>query len=729
MNRFFTMCTAAFMAILLASCGVSNPLQPQLADPELLSFTEDKTALDNGQYLYKQEISVTNPQLGNMYAYQIETYNSSLPENCFADEAGWLYFPNPGVESNLPLSEPGNHRTIWTSASNLKAEFESTEGKVSNLITHIKVQVKDDKAKIINISSPFKSNRIVSSRIVSPALSGEECGTGVEFVMQEIVGDIFVDGIYADHFMYRLNILDSQLQVIEPGNWLSSIYSPDIRRLILNSETSPALEANQPNQFTQFESYVVSRMGIEEATHQTVYFKAVSGNYPVALIYPETVAGLGQHHYSITNEDPMTVYELIPSPHSHKNRRLFSWNNTLEAINSDDFKLHLRWGYRGQYGSLANHTIIITNNSWDNEIDTVQNPGGGNYHCRIVAFDLRLDGEPLSPLSSYIAPEVVQHNDGTQWLRVQNINDTARHRTFGNLANGNHVFEVCAVDLQGKISNPASTYINLLPYKSPSQRSGILVVDDTVNNASISPELVVDNFYTSVTPESWGANGSFETYTQPSGLNFVSPTQMQNYKAVLWHNDNASSNGTIALNTDALELYFAGGGNLVISGTHKLARNFADFANYQDFLANRLGIVSSDQYEVLSTSLATNPFFVEAEGLNGLGDISLNLETPFTSIVANRQGLSAVTYFNPGTLNYLYNFGCKPIDAAIYPPSQEQYNLYSNKFVAYKHLNATGKVIVFGFPLSYMNQTEVATSLQSVFAELLGGSYAKGGRP
>jgi len=718
------------LGLLIVSCGVQNPAQPQFDNTAQLLFSEDKIPQENGQYLYLQHIEVINPTAGSLFSYQLETYNNELPENMFANEEGWLYYYANGSDTSVPLSEPGNHRSLWTSQSSLIAQFGSAEGKIQNLITHIVIRQKSPEGIITEISSPFKSSRIVGSRIVFPNTYGSECGTGMEFVLQETIGDIYVEGLYAHHFMYRLNILNAQLQVISSGNWFSSIDTPDIRKIVLNGSTTPALGANQPDQYTQFETYVVARNGIEEATHQTTYFRCVTGYKPVALIYSQTVAGMGLHHYTITQDDPMTSRELIPSLTGHKNRRLFTVGNSLEAIYSDDFKLHIRWGYKGQYGVIGNETPIVTNSPWDNELNTVLSPANVNYRSAIAAFDLSFDSNPFPVMPYFVNPTVVMHQNGSTWLRVNNLNDSARKHIFSNLSSGTHVFQVCAVDLQGAISDPASVSINLIPYKPFNQRSGILVVDDSPPNTSQSPETIVDDFYNSVVPTTFGTVAAFDIDAGGGNTNYISPTLMQNYKAVVWHSDNPGATGKLNQNVDALELYLSGGGRLLLSGTAKLFSVFSEIASYQDFLYNRLGINSMADMGILSSTLSTNPFFISAIGQNGLPDIPLNLSSAFNTIVASRQGLSSISYFNPeANLNFLYKFGCKPVSATAYPPTQDQYDLYSSKFVAYKHYTAEARVVVFGFPLSYMQQAEVSSGLQSIFADMLSGSFAKGGRP
>jgi hypothetical protein len=110
----------------------------------------------------------------------------------------------------------------------------------------------------------------------------------------------------------------------------------------------------------------------------------------------------------------------------------------------------------------------------------------------------------------------------------------------------------------------------------------------------------------------------------------------------------------------------------------------------------------------------------------GLDDIPLNLSYPFNPMVNVRQGFSSLTLFDPSlNLDWLYAFGCKPVDHPTFPPTQEQYDLYSSKYVTYKYENNGSSVVVFGFPLSYMEQTPVANSLNTLFDDILGNSVAQ----
>jgi hypothetical protein len=60
------------------------------------------------------------------------------------------------------------------------------------------------------------------------------------------------------------------------------------------------------------------------------------------------------------------------------------------------------------------------------------------------------------------------------------------------------------------------------------------------------------------------------------------------------------------------------------------------------------------------------------------------------------------------------------VDSTIYPPTQEQYDLYSSKYVGYTHSFEGGNIAVFGFPLSYMEQDAVANAMGDIISEMLG---------
>lgn len=700
----------------MLSCGKQNPLSPPVTEVhQEINFSDDKIAISGDEFIYRQYISLSHtPEYA--YSYRLHTIQNILPEGIYTDDEGWLYFLAPGYNNAALLSQPGTHRSVWTSSHNISMDFASANAKISNLVNRVEIRIKKPSGEISHLESPFKSDRLISSRIVVPFGFGDTTGTGIEFKLQEFTNNIFVDGMFAHHFMYRLNRLDSEFQVINFGEWHSSIDCPDIRSVILNGYTNPSITIT-PGNYTVFESYVVSRLGVEESSVNSVVFRPVSGNKPKAIVFPSTIVGLGQYHQSFSYEPAsMAFYSQIePSEQNGYNSPLWGSGSDYYAINSNDFKLHLRWGYSGQYNNDDPFTAPA---------NICLNEQGLPYYSKIVAYDLRWNGAPFPTQPGFFEPEVVSHSDGSSWLRVKNIIDASRRVVLQQLPNGTHNFQVCAVDIQNVYSNPTSINITLSAYKPPSQRNGILIIDDSIHSTSSSPEPYVDAFYNAVVPNTWGNVVNFDLAELSAEKLPQGSFMLQNYKAVVWHSDNPSNSGKLKYNYTALRFYLSHGGNMLISGTSKLLQELQALYNTDSGFTSQYMGINVDPTELggsLGTSITNNPYFYQAIGQNGNSNIDLETTTSFNSIVNSRKGIGAVTYFNPGAgLNYIHRFGCKTPGMDSYSPTQAQYELYSSKYVAYKHSYNGANVVVFGFPLSYMEQADVTSSMQTIIGNILG---------
>ncbi|MEF3694184.1 MAG: hypothetical protein V3576_02435 [Candidatus Cloacimonadota bacterium] len=698
-----------FMIVLLGavcSCNRQKPFQPTDQYAQAIEFSEEKIPLESGEFIYRQGYTLKLDKSEELnFAYRLTTLKEGDIPGFSCNAEGWLIFPN---------------QDVWTNRSCMSFDFVSSGGKVQDLICLVEVRIRKPDGDTQNQSFPFRSSRVLDSMISVPFTAGENVPVGIEFILRESYGDIFVEGMYAHHFMYRLNTLNANLQVTENGQWYSTMQSPDIRKLLLNASTTPALIPNATDTFTQFEVYVVSRSGLIQENPSLIHFKVVEGNQPVALLYSQTVVGLGSNHYSVYNSETMPYFELFP-PNAHGfNTGLYPTSTGYQAINSEDFQLHLRWGYSGQYGRLSsNGTILPTNLPWEREINLVLNSAGLRYYSRITAFWLRWDGGPFPELPQFNNTETRLDNAGNSWLRVLNQDDVCRYAKLSNLPNGNHTFELMVEDLQGVLSAPVSKTIELVPFCPVSQRWGKLIIDDSPHSITYSPEDYVDTFYNSILPSQFGNSQTLDVAAQTNPDFAISPAVLQTYKLVLIHSDNPSNQMIPYHYLNGLDFYLSNQGNVIISGTRNLASMLHDAP--ASWVAQRFGISCPDAVQALGNSMTQNPYFVRAVGQQGYGDIPLNLDTAFSSIVASRQGLSAITHFDPSlNLNWLYSFGCKPVDSPTYPPTQETYDLLSNKYVSYRYQNEGSNLIVFGFPLSYMEQAPVAAGLNAIFTDMFG---------
>lgn len=697
------------MLVVLAfvfSCDRRNPFQPAESGKSQIEFYEDKIPLDGDNYIYRQAFKLNLADMDNLsFAYRLKALKDSPLPGYSTDEDGWI----------LQVDQ-----SVWTSTNEMSFDFESLDGKIQDLVCRVDLRIKHPDGKIEEHSFPFRSSRVIGSRISVPFLAGAEVSTGIEFSLHENYGDVYVEGMYADHFMYRLNTLDADLQITQEGEWHSSLESPDIRKIILNSHTIPALQQNEEGSFTQFEVYVVSRSGLVQAEPSSIHFQVSSGNQPVALIYPETMVGLGSYHYSVYQSQTHPHIDHI-SPNAYGvNTTLYPSLNRYIAVNSADFQLHLRWGYTGQYGYvLPNNHIYISDSPFDQEFNMVLNSAGINYHSRITAFWLRLDGAPFPVLPQFYITETVQDNQGNDWLRVLNLNDHCRHGVLSSLSDGLHVIELRVEDLQEVLSETVTKTIDLRAYVPEEQRSGILIVDNDPHSSNYLPDGLVDIFYTNVVPTQYGIVSELELGQVEYPQSHLNPALVQQYKAVLIHSDN-SSGPTISYKSflNTWDFYLRNQGNLILGGT----QTQVDMLDQIDpaWLQTRMGISSLSGLGILSTWSPANPYFVNAIGIGGYSDIPLNISNPFDLWVGLRQGLGTVMYFDPSLdLDWIYGFGCKDVNHPTYPPSQEMYDMLSTKYVGYKYQNEGSNLVVFGFPLSSMDQDAVAASLSDILAEIL----------
>jgi hypothetical protein len=108
----------------------------------------------------------------------------------------------------------------------------------------------------------------------------------------------------------------------------------------------------------------------------------------------------------------------------------------------------------------------------------------------------------------------------------------------------------------------------------------------------------------------------------------------------------------------------------------------------------------------------------------GYENMHLQYGTPpsFLNMVNLRHGLGTLSYFEEGhyTGEAIYKFGCKPVGYEIYPPTNDQYNFYNGKTVAFRKVNpSNSRAYVFGFPLSLMKDSETKAMMNKILSEVM----------
>lgn len=677
--------------ILLFSCTRQNPLKPLSSTNLKLFFEDDKIERDGSEYTYLQKIIVEGANGEDLqFAYQVKHLPHQELPGCHTDSDGWILFNNDG---------------IYSSQSELNFYFDSKDGVLENLITEVKVLVKYPDGRIDELSSPYKSSRLIDSEIRNLPQSGYRIPAGIVIQFQEKTSDIFVDGMYADHFMYRLNTLNENLQLIETGEWFNSIDTPDIRNVHLSMSSTPSLSPNVAGTYTELEYYVVSRLGVQQAEPNSIYFEVYEDSPPIAKFDTELLLSYGQYHYTFT---PQTIYgeplEVIPGTTTKYNRYLWPDNDgRFHAIHSDDFRLYLAWDCLRQ----------------EDDIPLNSNDQDYPYYNGISAFWMQHNSEPFPiPDTMTAGHEIIQDTDGS-WIRILNSKDHPKHVIIDSFGPGLHKIRLKVEDFQGLISDPAELEIVLSEKLTPSQRSGILIIDDDVPHNLQSPEDYVDQFYFDICSDYPGEIQEYDVYTM--GFHQLSAPLLDQFETVLLHCDNMNSSPNLIYIIDALDIFLNSGGNLIISSSDRILQEISDIINspMQVFLENNLGISDITALHALSELGMRGYFFIGASSLEDYPDLSLELDDPFNPMVGSRQGLNAALYFDETLpMDFTYDFICKEVGEDNFSPTQEEYDLLSQKKVAYKHQFQGSNVYFFGFPLSYMQKQSVKLMMDEIFSEI-----------
>ena len=247
-------------------------------------------------------------------------------------------------------------------------------------------------------------------------------------------------------------------------------------------------------------------------------------------------------------------------------------------------------------------------------------------------------------------------------------------------------YAIRAVDSGGWESMP-SNVMDATPV-SFSFANGLLVVDETRdgNGANINPtDLMVDSFYAAALDplefQAWdcAADGM-------PGLDVLGQ-----YRLLLWHADDFTQN-LLQDNLNVLGGYLLGGGKVLLSGWKTPAALSASFL--QRFAGN-VGLVYDNTPCLISAQSALYPQLV-VDPLKLLGNWN-------------------------GMLPYIYTFtgAANPIYSATLSPSSPG-NGNCGAF-QYQEPGGSSALVLFGFPLYFMQAEGVRGFLQAIVPELLSG--------
>lgn len=571
-------------------------------------------------------------------------------------------------------------------------------------------------------------------------------------------------GIYTPPATENIVYDDSVNPIISSTEWISTYGTERLNQFLLTLTSNPAISPDfdaNGNQLTHTE--VVGRVydlaGIVSDTLKyrdsdgavigktSVRFAVKDGFHPRTVIYPQKVYGLGDYHFvDYADEGALEIYPftIVGGVQRYATNMFRDTTNTFTAVNSPNFKAWIRWGWWGEYARvLASGAVIYMEDPYEKKVDAVLHSNTlKNYYSEITHFDLRFNGEPYNfpPLAQNI---ITDNDTGKRWLRIPLNSPLGQTVVLTTLESKTHTFEVRAVDLQGVVDpNPAVYQFKLVDLIPASQRQGILIIDDDPNHTSFSPDDIVAPKYEAALAGFTGTK-KFITRTTEQNPGHTLPDQrtrhlafsdLMSYKLVIHHSDSPNSGSTLPKDHDGLYLYVNNGGNLLMSGTYLMSSMLNTMVTNTQFgFMRNIGLlpVQNSGVSLLgnNTGIQNNPFMQRAVGQTGFPDVFVkyqddnNLanypEPGFNNIVNLRKGLSAVTYFTQYSGTPIYRLGCKPTDYPLFPPTQDQYNLFNNQPIGIKNVNGLGKTYLIGFPLSYMSDASIAELFNKVVSEVM----------
>jgi hypothetical protein len=717
----------------------------------------------------------------------LNQYGEAIPTPGYEvlDEDGWVKHYQPNANTNIPL-EQSEETTIWLSKQGLASQSQElfttsitinfpaadSNGTSTDVVSEFQVRCIDNNDGISNTASKFFNafsdvprTTVQSSKGI---IDGETIGLGIIFEFN-ILDDPGINSASAEayYFKYKLEKRDLEGNVIPEaeggypeyanGDWPNTLGQVPNNYLLITTETEITLQTNtwddSPTPVPQDSTFLLVKginvAGIETAT-TTISFLVSDQYAPGTIVYygegasqKNDIYALGENHFSTYLDPGLSV--VVPSIETSSGIRYATamWSNPeveYQVIGSEDLKIYMHWGWNGEFEE---------NNPFKKLADeTLDEATNDSYFAEIIAFDLRLDGEPL-----YYPPLPAAGNflkidaDGTEWLRVPimhpisqrvTINATSLGGFFSDTFFGPHTFEARAVDLQGVSDPTPHTFtFNVLRPIPKAEKEGILIIDEEVSNNAFSPEPFIGDFYNAIVsgiesdPTTLDIIQLREVITELGLIDLhykksiLSPAYMQNFKTIIYHSDWPTTESALWKEYEAFEIYLNQGGNLIISTGSNLSTvherlQINSFPLFEDYLG--IPINGDDVVFKAGQNFNENPFFVNAIATtSGFDDIALQLPS-FNNLLNVYGGLGPISYFNEELISseVIYRYGCKSVDDETFPPTQEQFDMLNNLPVGVKYSTAGNynTCALFSFPLSYMNQEDATAMMNNLLQQL-----------
>ena len=703
----------------------------------------------------------------------------ATPDYDYLDEDGWVIHYTENADESIPISS-SDETTIWISQTYTTINFPAADadGDSSNVISKFEVKCIDNDGVESDIAEKyFLSYSAVPSITIQSSkglIDGETIGLGIIFQFNMLDDpNLPTEATQPYYFEYKLEKEDLAGNILDEANggysdqWVSTLGEDEIDETVISQESSLQLIPSIFDDSTGVaqDSTVLWVQGVSIAGIRTepvsIKFAVSDQFHPGSFVYYGENAGeknviyaLGENHFATYLDPALSI--VVPSITTSENvhNATAFWVNTegeYTLIGSDDIKIYMKWGWAGEYDE-NNPLSRLT----DETLDEATNK---SYFSEITHFDIRVDDAPLYyPPLPPVGENLKVDEDGTEWFRVpishnigQQITLTANMLGGTTGLYGQHSFTVRAVDLQGVVDPTPHTFtFNIERPIAVEERSGVLIIDNDVDTQSAITDTIdfLYNYFVSEFDANPGYLNRNEIATNISNvwgldqLHFskavISPTDMQQYKTIIYHSDNPVSASDIGKEYESLEIYLNNGGNLILSGAAPLS-NVQTYCRSQGFplLQDYFGIpllppTDVEPIKIVSNALGDNPFFVKAFSEIAVYD-DMNLQLPsFNPGITNpnvdllsKDGLGPVAYFNMDIVGaeILYSYGCKAVGEEIHAPfhtvpTQEEFDMYNGQTVAIRRTIDNTNCYMFGFPLSYMVKEEAKTVIAEILTSL-----------
>ena len=737
----------------------------------------------------------------------------STPGNEFLNEDGWVLHYETGADESIPMDDPAAQTTIWTKKVRAEINFPANGAQILNengnpvpdpdtgnfmyepVTSIFEIKCIDDREEeSVTFERYFKSTSktpsVLTIQSTQGAINDKIIGTGVIFEFKISDTDPLI-GDAPNYFIFKIekiNVADGTIipeseggypDYTDQANWLSTKGQEDVTNFMMTQKTDPPLQVNTPDSDSTFaDSTFLTAIAYDLAGISSepfnISFGVKDGFYPGTMIYNgynpnidgelkydyNDIYAMGDNHY--TNKKPdylttnnVTIAEEITPEGIHYALPLWiDVDGVFSAINSPDLKIYLHWGHEGEYGKPGATNDVdptITNSTFNQRLGRViDETTKAIYFTELKYYDLQFDGEPyhyppIPPIGEYLQVD----EDGERWLRVPIGEDIDQRTILYDLAPGEHIFRVRAVDLSDEGDpTPAEMVINIADPIPFEEKEGILILDDERPDTNSSPDALIDSLYLSML-EGYTGTGTIDQYdfTENSTLqattqqvlsynsllhfekDVVNPVDMQKYKLVIYHSDLISGQSNFSNNDNAFRIFFQLGGNLVASLGDNTSTVYTNCNNNSlTLLEDNFGIAMQHvgKPDTLVIKIASNallnPFMIGADPTGDFAspiDLELDDGEIWYNLINFKKGLGPVCYFLPEVdAEVIYNYRCKPLDDPNSPPSEEEFALYNEKPIAIKHANGLNTNYLFGFSLSLMEAEDVRMMFNEIFEDL-----------